>query len=44
MKAAVVPSVNSQWEMKSWETPNAGATQPPALKRLLLPNLKTKKK
>lgn len=27
MKAAVVPSVNSKWEVKEWQTPKAGANQ-----------------
>jgi alcohol dehydrogenase len=27
MKAAVVPSVNGKWEVKSWETPKAGLNQ-----------------
>jgi alcohol dehydrogenase len=27
MKAAVVPSVNGKWEVKSWETPKAGPNQ-----------------
>jgi alcohol dehydrogenase len=27
MKAAVVPSVNAKWEVKSWETPKAGPNQ-----------------
>jgi alcohol dehydrogenase len=27
MKAAVVPSVNGKWEVKEWQTPNAGPNQ-----------------
>ena len=27
MKAAVVPSVNGKWQVKSWETPKAGPNQ-----------------